>query len=176
MAKRMRSETATAYHEAGHAVAYFRLGKRIRKVTIVPNDGYRGCCFGYGKLPPLDGSVEITPAIEKKVEKEIQIFFAGALAEAKHLGRNPRGWSKLTDVDCVMDLAMAMNGSMKTTEAYLNWLYLAAKELFNDEDTWKAVEAIAQELLKKKTLSGKGAYAIWRDAYLKNIEVISKSP
>jgi len=169
------SKEATAYHEAGHAVAYFRLGKRIRKVTIVPNGEYQGCCFGYGKYPELNGSVEITPGIEKKVEQEIIILFAGSIAQAKYLGRNPRGWSKFHDVDTAINLGMGVNGSMKTTEAYLNWLFVATKEMFNQEKTWTEVGAIAQELLKKKTLSGKEAYAIWRDAYLKNIGINSKS-
>ena len=55
------------------------LASGYEKVTIVPNGEWSGCCFGYVKIPPLDG--EITPSTVLKVEQEIVVFFAGALSE-----------------------------------------------------------------------------------------------
>jgi ATP-dependent Zn protease len=36
--------TATAYHEAGHAVVCHRLGYKVNRVTIVPSDTSQGLC------------------------------------------------------------------------------------------------------------------------------------
>jgi ATP-dependent Zn protease len=164
MSKRLES---IAYHEAGHAVAHFEFNQKIRKVTIVPNKEYDGCCFGYGTLPHLD-VVRITPVIREKVEDRIIIYFMGILAERRFLGRSLSiQWTKLNDTREAVDLAFYLTGSVEQCNAYINWLYICAKDLLNSkEKTWKAIEAIAQELLKKKTLSGKEAFQIWRNIYM----------
>ena len=63
--KLKQNEEALAYHEAGHAVAYFELGRRIRKVTIVPPKNYSGCCFGYRLLDPMADTYGDTPGVKK---------------------------------------------------------------------------------------------------------------
>lgn len=161
-----KSTENIAYHEAGHAVAYFEFGKTIRKVTIAPSEEYLGCCFGYCVHFPSLNVEPIAPAVREQVENEIINFFIGALAEKRFLGRRPKGWTKLTEIHNAVNLASNLTGSDKQLNAYLSWLYIIAEEfIYEKEEHWKAIQAIAQELLKKETLSGKEAYRIWRSIY-----------
>src|SRR4051794_59014 len=41
---------ATAYHEAGHAVAEHALGLTVNKVSIIPGEGFNGVCRSPGAL------------------------------------------------------------------------------------------------------------------------------
>ena len=53
------SLTVTAYHEAGHAVAFWKLGFKLRKVTIVPDRDYAG----YAEAKGIRSFVELESAI-----------------------------------------------------------------------------------------------------------------
>lgn len=44
---------ATAYHEAGHAVAAFLLHRGFRRVTIVPGEGFLGQLLKTAPPPPV---------------------------------------------------------------------------------------------------------------------------
>jgi ATP-dependent Zn protease len=153
-----------AYHEAGHAVAYFELGQRVVKDTIVPSSNYKGCCFGYGKLPK---TTEISLKTRQRIEHEIIVLFCGALAERRLRNKRPRGWTKLTDSTKAVDLACYVISrthgfiSDKQLNAYLNWLYETASGLiYNKEESWKTIKAIAESLLENKTISDKEAHEI----------------
>jgi ATP-dependent Zn protease len=61
-----QGKEALAYHEAGHAVAYFELGAKIRKVTIRPTKDYAGCCFSYALFDSLSYCIGATPTIMKQ--------------------------------------------------------------------------------------------------------------
>jgi len=75
----------TAYHEAGHAVAAFAIGKRFRKASILPEADSLGRltkCGWKSKLDPeLDDSERLR--LRRMVEAETIFCLAGAVAEAK---------------------------------------------------------------------------------------------
>ena len=85
-----RNELAsTAYHEAGHAVAHFVLGRRIDRVTIVPGNGYLGRVQGR-VLPkswsPQQGDFR-PPRELRAAENLLTCLLAGPTAEARFRGR-----------------------------------------------------------------------------------------
>ncbi len=49
MTQKQRRLWLTAYHEAGHAVAYFLLGFRVARVSVIPGEGNLGHVRGYKK-------------------------------------------------------------------------------------------------------------------------------
>ena len=49
MTQKQRRLWLTAYHEAGHAVAYFLLGFRVARVSVIPDEGSLGHVRGYQK-------------------------------------------------------------------------------------------------------------------------------
>jgi hypothetical protein len=83
------SEAATAYHEAGHAVARWEFGLRVRRVSIVPS----GASLGHVSYPNLPLSVyeavecsTPTPAQLGRIERELIATLAGPEAEKQHTG------------------------------------------------------------------------------------------
>ena len=89
-----REERLTAYHEAGHAVAYYHLGLNIKFITIVPDHEQRV----YGRVQPT-GSRTFSP-LERfggapsvldarlDLEREVIINLAGYAAEINYSGQN----------------------------------------------------------------------------------------
>jgi len=167
-----RKDEATAYHEAGHAVTNFELGRRMRKVTVIPTEGYLGACFDHKLLDSMADTYGDTPAVRKRVEREIMGKFAGKLAEDRFRGKNSKRPSRI-DFNSASAVAASMV-SKEEQEPYLNWLYVRTKILINRPETWRAIVALAEELIRKKTLTGKEAYKIWEDIYKKESEVAAK--
>jgi len=76
------STQATAYHEAGHAVAAHVLGRQINRMTIIPNKSrnYVGCVF-FGKQPSVKGiDRDLSPRIRLAAEERILVSLAGLCA------------------------------------------------------------------------------------------------
>src|ERR1051326_6906849 len=83
-----QEERLTAYHEAGHVVAFYLFGKKIKSVTIIPD--YERGAYGYtqttgGKFFPLQRFSEAPSVLEARLdfERMIIISFAGYVAEIK---------------------------------------------------------------------------------------------
>src|SRR5262245_48336135 len=71
------ADEATAYHEAGHAVAALALGRPVTKVSVLPDRHTLGeCCFGKPVFRPS----------EDWLEREALIALGGLAAEALHTG------------------------------------------------------------------------------------------
>ena len=70
-------DEATAYHEAGHAVAALALDRPVTRVSILARRDTLGtCAFGKAVFRPS----------EDWVERETMISLAGLAAEARHTG------------------------------------------------------------------------------------------
>jgi ATP-dependent Zn protease len=134
MTKREKEELKeTAYHEAGHAVANFAMGKRFKKVSIIPIPeqdslgGVSGCGWESKLNPELNDTEQLR--IRRMVEREIITSFAGVVAEAKLTGRyNHIGASQ--DYHDAVFYASYVTGSTEETEAYLTWLLEKTKISF----------------------------------------------
>jgi ATP-dependent Zn protease len=84
----MREREATAYHEAGHAVAALHLGRVVKTVSIVPDEETFGRVAHYpitGKW--LQPDVHIDARTRDYLEDVITIMLAGPVAERKAHGR-----------------------------------------------------------------------------------------
>lgn len=83
-----QEERLTAYHEAGHAVAFYLFGKKIKSITIIPN--YEQGAYGYtkptgGKFIPVHRFSDAPSVLEARLdfERMVIISFAGYVAEIK---------------------------------------------------------------------------------------------
>jgi hypothetical protein len=154
--KPTKKEQCTAYHEAGHAVAAFFLRQKIRDVTILETSDYRGRC----RLRTNCRHGRSTD----KVFADIKIRYAGELALKRfapasfrqwHVSSGPFGGDR--DRDIIIDLALK-----QTDEAgvplLLKWLEHGAKNLVDAR--WEHICAVAEALLKRKTLSGDEVFEI----------------
>src|SRR5689334_22978050 len=93
-------DTATAYHEAGHAVVALALGRPVRRVSVLPDRRFLGLCeFGKGVFRPS----------EDWLEREILIALGGLAAEARHTG--DYAWDEADrDLQFVRELAVQRAG------------------------------------------------------------------
>ena len=142
----MESTNATAYHEAGHAVVALILGRPVQRVSILANDQHLGVCeFGKGMSRPT----------EDWLEREILIALAGIAAEARFTGNY--AWDGAArDQQYVHKLAVQRAGERRADKLQRR-LLAKAEHLLADDDTWRAVELIAEELLRLGEISGRTA-------------------
>ncbi len=151
MAKKNPGEKATAFHEAGHAVAAYGLGIKLKKATIVPDlkNEYRGAVE---TVPPKRFRADYDMTTRKRtiIEKQVMMSFAGGIAAKKYTGRFNR-FGAGEDHRQAVKLADCVTGSPEETEAYIKWLWIRTDTFV--EVNWKIIELVAAELLAKKTLS-----------------------
>lgn len=146
-------DPATAYHEAGHAVAALALGRPVARVSVLSNRERLGAChFQKGVFRPS----------KDWVEQEIIISLAGLAAEARHTGEYARDAAE-RDLRYVRDLAVNRAGPRQADR--LERRLLAKTEyLLADDGNWRAVEAIAAELLARGEISGRAARHLFDQA------------
>jgi ATP-dependent Zn protease len=138
--------TATAYHEAGHAVVALAVGRPVHKVSIRPKADWLGRCeFRKPLVRPSDDWLE----------DEILIALAGLAAEARHTGTYDRDAAG-RDLRYVRKLA-AQRASERALDRFERRMLAKTENLLADDANWEAVEAIAAELLKLGEISGRAA-------------------
>jgi len=144
---------STAYHEAGHAVVAYIERIKIRKATIVPGKDYLGVVTRQMIEKHVRDAFEfagITPAKRARVESFIMLSLAGGIAERKHRGRANHIGSR-ADYETAAGLAMDATGSGEEATAYFRWLYIRTEQII--DAYWYLVEAVAEALLAKQTLT-----------------------
>lgn len=148
-----RELTATAHHEAGHAVVSLALGRAVRRVSIVPNpkDDTLGHCRGYPSRRLARVSFLPFEEARRVVEVRALVLFAGGLAEAEFLGRANRVGAQ-GDREDLADLLLIATGSAAEAAAYGNWLCERARNMVLAH--WHQIQAVAGALLERKVLSG----------------------
>lgn len=120
---------ATAYHEAGHAIASFWLRVPIKRISIEPDPG-KGSIghvahFGWnlGTSFAEIESGEIPPRVRDKIENQVIVFLAGGFAAKRFTGCwNNAGIS--SDRQSAIELAQRVAGWGKTFAPYWKWLWL----------------------------------------------------
>ena len=147
--------TATAYHEAGHAVMAVSLGRPIEKVTIKPSKSQIGAMTSGLRL----GTCKIQKGRSKPtkdwLEDEVMILYAGMVAES--------GFTKqYCQISAAQDLRQVRRLLQQTrakTERQLERLEQRlldkTEHALSDKAHLSAIEMVAKELLEKKTISGR---------------------
>lgn len=172
MKKHSKTLKQIAYHEAGHAVAYFILKRRFSFITIVPNkkDNTLGQVSSEGLLPNKnlqEAEFYRKKKYESSVEKIVIILFAGGIAESKFAGKRIYKGSG-SDYQVATNMISHLCSSNEEIEAYLHLLWIRAKQLFTfslGENTpyWKAVEELADRLLEEKVIKYQKARTIIKE-------------
>lgn len=143
-------ERATAFHEAGHAVLAITLGRPVEKVTIERNSL---------RLGQVQMSKRRGQPIKDALEAQALILLAGVVAEARIVGRY--NWpGAQQDMIGVRQLARYRGATDKQVERLQQRWLDKTEHLVDDPDTWLAIERVAEELVTKKSLSGRAVQHI----------------
>lgn len=167
--KRHSKLERTAYHEAGHALVAYVERRRLRHVSIIPDEDTQGHCLS-GK-PPGDFHPDYDdgPRTRAWLERAIAVSLGGAAAEEHLTGRHPKSGAD-EDWRRAIDSASYVTGSIEETEAYLNWLWIRTKALLKQPWYWAAVKALAAELLERRRIGERRARRIIRNAMSEHME------
>lgn len=164
-----------AYHEAGHALTSILLFgyDTLRKVTIIP----RASAGGMTMFIPADDHVDSGLYSKDYLEKQMMVALGGRVAEEILLGKDHVTTGASGDIDQVYRIAYNMVAAFgfsnelgtvgwkeKNVSAHIeNQIDNQVKMLANSayvstmgllRDNIKSLDAIAQSLLEKETLSG----------------------
>ncbi len=150
------SLTATAYHEAGHAVMALLLGRQIQKITVTTaNLQTGGRRLGICELKK--GRAKQT---KDWIEDEVLILLAGMVAEARFTGEYcPLGAGQ--DLRTVRHLLQTRAGNERQCERLERRALTKTEHLLSDPVATKAMECIAAELIDKNMISGRAAQHIY---------------
>lgn len=148
-------ECIIAYHEAGHAVASWRLGDGITRVTIEPScdaereERYDGSfTAGRGDRSAL-GGWGFRYAV---------MVLAGPAAQRAYDPRSQVPDTAGYDHRELDNLAVIMCRSPEAQRAFVAWAKAEARALIRQD--WHLVEALARQLMVDRTLDGPTATAI----------------
>ena len=144
---------ATAYHEAGHAVAALALDRPVTRVSILPRRDFLGiCAFGKAVFRPS----------EDWLEREVLISLAGMAAEARLTG-NYDQQAAGRDLLYARRLALQRAGNERQAERLQKRMLSKVENLLGDEENWQAVQRIAAELLLRSEISGRQARHLYEE-------------
>lgn len=87
-------------------------------------------------------------------EKRTQVSLAGQIAEAIHGGRRPASYHLAGDNDDIVDNAPTVCGSEQECSAWIKRLFIRTRNQLELPDVWRAVEALANELMERETIRG----------------------
>jgi ATP-dependent Zn protease len=147
------SEEATAYHEAGHAVAALALDRPVVKVSIRADRDRLGICsFGKPVFRPS----------EDWLEREVLIALAGLAAEARHTGTYDR-FGAARDLRYARQLSLQRTGNDRQAERLERRLLAKAENLLERPSNWRAVECLAEALLRAGEISGRQARHLYEE-------------
>lgn len=154
----------TAFHEAGHAVAYHYFNSAFKKISIIPD----GDSLGRVLHRKINRTIEISDRDNKtrnRVEKMVIIFLAGLIAEKKFSGRQNLKYAGY-DLNAVIPLLSTQCQSTAEIEAYLGLLWIRTRQIFeyslgkSNTPYWKCVEKLADTLIANKEINYKESKSI----------------
>ncbi|MCE2814752.1 MAG: hypothetical protein LW850_30555 [Planctomycetaceae bacterium] len=155
---------ATAYHEAGHAVMAMILGRAVQKVTIVPGQSHLGaqrlgaCHLQKGK----------SRGAQDYLEDEVMILLAGMVAESQITGQYCQQGAA-QDLRFVRRMLQTRNDGERQIQRLEKRLLSKTEHHLLDAQSWRAVEAIAAELVKSQTISGRAVKHLYEQS-LKEVD------
>jgi hypothetical protein len=167
-----RKLKTTAFHEAGHAVMACILHVPLGKVTNLPGEGRAGSCHFAKIFRPRN----FTNRDRLVMEKHIMIALAGGIAQRISDPKTYRYYHCETDHSEAAQMALTVTGSAAETNAYIAWLSVRTEETLRQRLYWDVVQAVATELMRRRTLGGNVVRKILRDKMMSDLANAATSP
>jgi hypothetical protein len=154
---------ATAYHEAGHAVAAYVQGIGIGRkgVSVVRDGDTDGRVYahkGFNGNPEYDRS-----GTRLGAERRTVVTLAGEAAQRKFRVSSVRRYHAGSDWDNAVNLMSHFVASDRELSAYLELLRVRAEQLVENPECWAMIDAVATALMEHDTLSAAVVKTICKD-------------
>jgi hypothetical protein len=140
---------STAFHEAGHAVAAWQVGRKPIEISLVFDDD----CFAYAEHQAgFSGSDD--PKYEKNVGDEEKamllaiISLSGPIAQKRHNPRSVRNVHGSSDRKAAYELAELFCESEKECIAWIKLCQIRVETII--EMLWPAVTSVAMAVMKNQ--------------------------
>jgi hypothetical protein len=156
--KKKRSQKAieaTAHHEAGHAVAAFRNKLPIRSVTIERAEGASGQVSHANPLFKDNPEWDTSAKTQRRIEVSALVSLAGEAAQRKFNPRSVRHFHSADDRSNALHVLEYLSANEDEREAYYRLISIRARNFVNSSFNWMLITGLAQELLLRRTISGK---------------------
>lgn len=150
---------ATAFHEAGHAVMAFILGRQVHKITIAPSHMAAGG-MRLGACAIQKGRSKNSRDVH---EDQILFLLAGMVAEAQLTDRYCHAGAA-QDLMFARRLLQRQPGSERQLERMERRLLDKAEYLLGEPAHALAIQQIAAELMVRTTISGRAARHLFEQA------------
>lgn len=151
-------------HEAGHAVAAWELGVRIGAIHVHLRVREGRMTFasdvGLGRFPV--GSDTLRQAIER----EMVVLHAGLVAQRRFHYEGAWGLVPRTDYEGILATALQVETDLRLIDEWSDYAEERARALMELPQTWRRVEALAVELVRRPVLHGEEI-----DAFLAGLRV-----
>jgi len=180
----------TAYHEAGHAVAYFLLDFSITRVSVIPDEENLGHVRGYKKSRRILDFLETIGPFPNRAEsgkiarwhdevvcrlagmEAVRLFVPGSrfragtvVGQVEKRMRGPRKvrFGAIGDVPLAFNILYDLHGEDEAKLVY-RWLALRARRLVEHPIAHRGIEALAKALIERRELSGTEARKVIHDS------------
>jgi len=165
-------DQATAYHEAGHAVAAFYVERAFTNISIEEDEDSFGRVIRRAPGEWFRPDAEVDGRTRRRIEQDIMIGLAGPLAEERFTGTSNDAGAGLimpegmdvgillpgSDLQRVVDLSLYVSGGGDDeASAFVEWLRQRTLSLLNQHWPSRSLEELAAQLLVDRTLSWKRA-------------------
>lgn len=149
---------ATAFHESGHAIAGFVLGRNVpKKISILPEDGSLGRTLNRPFPRWFRPELRLTTRTREALEIEMVTVLAGFAAEKRHTGK-PNYFGSREDIATSNAYAALVAPDDVGAVPYRRWCAYRASQVVAEQ--WKAIEHLARALLAAGELRGRKLDAV----------------
>lgn len=146
--REQRELTATAHHEAGHAIAALHERIPFQFVTVVPTSGTLGRVELFCP-PTLVSDVKAGNVPRKRLESEILVSLCGPEAERRFIGEHNHQGAN-SDLRWSVDLLAMHAGSDDEVRAWIALMQIRAAGFV--EGYWEEIASLADALIERKTM------------------------
>ena len=157
-------ELGTAFHEAGHAVACLRLGRKFAYVTIVSQGDTAGHLRHWRARRFASGEIRMLGFMRfpEWIDQRLMISMAGEIAQKKGAPKSYRRHHAGGDWTGVDDFFWATG--LAGWKEYIPYCLARLQFMCADPATWAGVSALAEELIHHRKLDYAQAEKVFRSA------------
>lgn len=146
-----------AFHESGHAVVGWILNQKFEYVSIIEDERSGGHvknrALNQTLLERFVNGEALNPVEERVFENVIMSFYAGPMAEARHLKSKSWFHYRSTDDESAIFFLVRLDDDPKVMKARLKYLQAKTNAMIYQNVYWDLIKVVASELLKKKKLT-----------------------